>query len=285
MSESYVFVVQPSGGKTKPLSVDDAMHQILDLVDWLRAPARASGSDGRYNWVLKTATTNSPLMVEIAPEATEEGMDVSAEADADFVQAFDAMNALLSNNNSRIPKWLDRKGLAVGKRILQRNQERIGLTRVYRSGEEENVIHITPYISKKAVEKMELYELPAKSDIPKHTSYGEVFGRFENVGEYNKRPAFWIVTKYGDKIACRLTETRAKKEGAGTTLKDVWEGRQVRVIGRKFYGEGGDFRFIEAEEWTIIEKPSVGLDAVLDDGFTGGIKSEDYIDLLRDGNG
>ncbi|WP_299440624.1 hypothetical protein [uncultured Rhodospira sp.] len=285
MSKSYVFVVQPSGGKTKPLAIDDAMHQILDLVEWLRAPARARGNVCRYTWVLKAATTNSPLTVEIAPEATEEGTDVSGEADADFARASDAMRGLLGDINTGIPDWLDRKGLVVGKRILQRHQERIGLTRVYRRGEDDNVIHITPHISKTALDHIELYEIPAGSDIPKHTSFGEVFGRIQNVGEYRNRPAFWILTKGGDRITCRLTETRAKNVGMDKTLTDVWEGKRVRVVGRKYYGDGGDIRYIEAEALDIISFSAVGLDAILDDTFTGGMKSENYVDMLRGGDG
>lgn len=284
MSKSYVLVVQPSGGKNRPLDVDDAMQQILDLIEWLRASARSAGHDTEYRWILKNASTNSPLAVEIEPEPAEENRDIDGIVAEDFKRAHGGMESLLGESATGIPAWLDKKGLEAGKRIFSRGRERIGLTRVYEQGVEDNGVHITPHLSQQALDRIKLYETPANSDIPQHKAFGEVVGRFAWAGEWNRRPAFRVKERGGEDIVCRLTEDRAEQIGADRTLTDVWRGQHVRVIGEKQYNPDGSLKYIEVENVEPMVFSSSGLDAVLDTDFTGGLSSEEYINKLRGGD-
>ena len=283
MSKSYIFMVQPSGGETRPLTVDDAMHQVLDLVDWLCASAKASETDGSYRWVLKKATTNTPLTIEIEPETTVPDFIPEKQADEDFERAVIGLREIIDDGG--IPRWLDKTGLDVGKRLLRRNMSGVGLTKVYRAGEEVAAVHITPATSERALESIRLYEAPVCGELPQHQSYGECVGCFQSTGDYHRRPAFWIKVKNGEVITCRLTPETAHSIGGERTLDEVWEGRLVRVIGVKHYDGVGDVRFVEVESVEDLEITRAALESVVDPDFTGGQSARDYIEKLREGNG
>lgn len=121
--------VHPTGGKGRPLSVEDAMSQILDIVQLLEAPARGRESAARYSWAVVSASTNSPLTIEVAPFGSETNTYAwMAAADEDIAVASDGLINVFEGKV--IPTWLDAKSTYALKRVAKRNTNGIGVTEI-----------------------------------------------------------------------------------------------------------------------------------------------------------
>ncbi len=88
----------------------------------------------------------------------------------------------------------------------------------------------------------------------------------------------------GETIKC-LVSGEAEKELETHRIADVWRFRRVQVYGMLHYKGLGDLKEIEAIRIRFLldrsELPTV--DDILDPDFTGGVRSEDYLAKLRDG--
>jgi hypothetical protein len=88
----------------------------------------------------------------------------------------------------------------------------------------------------------------------------------------------------GESIKC-LVSGEAEREIENHQIKDVWRSRRVQIYGMLHYRGPGDLREVEVVRVRFLrdrnELPSV--DDILDPDFTGGMRSEDYLARLRDG--
>jgi hypothetical protein len=96
----------------------------------------------------------------------------------------------------------------------------------------------------------------------------------------------WIRERLTGETIKFLVSGAAEKELEGHQFKDVWHFRRVRVYGTLYYKGLGVLREIDAVRVRFMpnndELPK--LDDILDRDFTGGLRSEDYLTRLRDGN-
>ena len=88
----------------------------------------------------------------------------------------------------------------------------------------------------------------------------------------------------GETIKCVLSGN-ALEAVEDHRIADVYRSRRLRVFGIIHYRSLGRIREIDATEAEFgrprAELPSV--DDILDENFTGGLRSEDYLERLRDG--
>lgn len=88
----------------------------------------------------------------------------------------------------------------------------------------------------------------------------------------------------GDVIKCILHGQALEVIGRHT-VGDVFQGLRVHVYGTIRYRSLGHISQVEATE-ILFARPRADLpsiDDILDETFTGGLKSEDYLERLRDG--
>jgi hypothetical protein len=277
--QTITITIHPSGGKGRPLSVEDAMNQILDVVHLLEVPARVHDASARYEWAVVGATTNSPLQVTVAPYGSVENSTAWIAAATEDIDL--ATNGLIDVfENSAIPLWLDAKATNALKRLAKRNTNGLGVTEII-SGDGNSVL-LDPAKSQAALNLLDLYTAPSLGDIGKHRARGEVSGRMVRAGEYHHRPAFWLKDKTGAEITCTLAKELIDKVGGETTLQDIWKNRFLVVRGVKSFDASGKLVKIEVtEEPELRDLRPVNLDTIIDEDFTSGIDSVEYLRQIR----
>lgn len=125
---------------------------------------------------------------------------------------------------------------------------------------------------------------------PKAKPYREL-GSFEGNAKSIERDGYgrhilWVRHRLnGDDVKC-IVSGEAEKELEHHEIKDVWRFRRVQVYGMLHYKGIGILKECEAVRVRFLkdcsELPTV--DDILDPDFTGGMKSGDYLDRLRDGD-
>src|SRR6185437_9024762 len=125
---------------------------------------------------------------------------------------------------------------------------------------------------------------------PKQKSYqelGSIEGNVQRIERdgFGRRVMFVRYRMNGEIIKC-LVSGEAEKELENHQIKDVWRFRRVQVYGMLHYRGVNDLREVEAIRIKFMpernELPTV--DEIIDPHFTGGLKSEEYLARLRDGD-
>lgn len=273
--------IQPSGGKERVLTVEDAMRQILDIIEVLVSPSRLREGRMDVSWGLVKASTNSPLNVEIAPFGKEQSILPPDELAIVYQDAEIAAEGIVSIIEDRsLPQWLDKAAGEAAKRVAKRNLNGIGLTQL--SGDLRNEVTLNPIKSGIMLEVLDFFGAPDLGAIGKHQSRGEASGRMVRVGEYYGKPAFWLKDKSGNEIVCTLNDELVDLVGGETRLRDVWQNRRMTIRGVKHYDKTGKLLRLEAtSEPEPVEHTPVNLHAIIDRDFTGGLSASDYIRKIR----
>ena len=114
---------------------------------------------------------------------------------------------------------------------------------------------------------------------------GSVEGHFRGIDRDRGRPVFWIKLRLtGDEVKCFVTG-EAEREISIREIGEVWKNRRLQVRGTISYKAAGRVSHIDATQVRFMrernELPDV--DDIADADFTGGLRSEDYLTRLRDG--
>lgn len=142
----------------------------------------------------------------------------------------------------------------------------------------------TPAIARSAAKNTELALKPV--DKP-YAELGSIEGiaRGVDVDGHGRRLLNVRHRLTGDVIKCILHGQALEVIGRHT-VGDVFQGLRVHVHGTIRYRSLGHISQVEATE-ILFARPRADLpsiDDILDETFTGGLKSEDYLERLRDGN-
>lgn len=115
---------------------------------------------------------------------------------------------------------------------------------------------------------------------------GSIEGYFQSVGRDGRgRRTLLIKSRLtGDEVKCFVTGD-AEKELAHREIEDVWRGRRVSVFGTIHYRGVGRISQVDASKIRFLRSKSElpDIDDIIDPDFTGGLRSEDYLEKLRDG--
>lgn len=270
--------IHPSGGKGRPLSVQDAMNQILDVVDLLRAPKRARTDGVDYKWEIVSASTNSPMTIEIAPFGVGDFDAITAGAIGDAHAAQDGLARVTGGEG--LPEWADSDALVAIRKISKRNMSGVGITELQISGDAGFIMD--SHKAETALGQIKLFALPDLLEVGKHRARGDVSGEMTKAGTYYGRSAFWVRQPSGTEVVCTITDALIDLIGGERTLNDVWKHQYVTASGVKVFDATGKLMRLELDRPpTIKTRKSTHLDSVTDRGFTGGIPASDYLRTLR----
>jgi len=272
MKPTLKIVVHPSGGKGRPLTVDDAMSQILDVVALIEAQGDSRLRGEKFKWVLVGASTNSPLTVDISVEGDPSQSDIWAAHAADDIEDVTRTLHMMSEEKT-VPSWLPGKSIKAAKRLLKRNLNGISVTEI-RADTGSNFF-LDPAKSEIALGAIEHFSSPA-INIGKHRAKSDMTGYLVKAGEFH------------GKSACVMGGKLEGVIGDATKLIDVWKNRRINVSGIKQLDSTGKILRLEVTSPPVAAPKAekrVNLDRILDDDFTGGKDPETYLGNLRGDHG
>lgn len=116
---------------------------------------------------------------------------------------------------------------------------------------------------------------------------GSVEGYFKAVErDGHNRPLVWIKDRItGADIKCIVADEELRARMASAQIGEVWNGRRLLVTGMVHFKALGKIDYVDADDFRLLkqrhELPS--LDEILDETFTSGMRTEDYLEKLRNG--
>ena len=271
MKERVKITITPSISDSNLLTVEDAMQQVLDYFDLLRAADKSLDDKESIVWRLKSVTTNSPFTVEAEPYGHDPAISVERHAAIVMRRFHDGMDAVI--HDKEIPSWLENdKHL---QNTLKRNLNGIGRTDI-NLGDRLDTIVISSKIADDARKNLEKRKL-AKEENLTHSCYGSVEGSITSVSRYYGKPCFYLHPRQGDKeIRCVVSEDVAAEIGTAHSISEVWGNGRVIVEGLVSYNAKGLAENIQVMHISGIDEKDFSLDDIYDPDFTGNLSVKEY---------
>lgn len=272
-----ITVVQPEGAGSM-LSVEDAMTQVLSAVRLLKKadPGDPTDLDEGIEWLLESASTNSPLRVVAIPysrNAKSLGRRV-ATATKRFRRA---TRGHLTTDDSR--EWWDKEAEQLLRTVIG---DRPGLSAEVRMDFGDG--HVEDLRSHKidAVSMLATMN-PVAVVVPAKVAQGEIEGRLVSAGTYYSHPALQLQTRLYGEVQCVIPDSMIDRFGQQHTLNEVWRERRVAITGRMHYAEGGKLIKVDVIDVRGINTKSISLSELQDSEFAAGLSPVEFMGKRRDG--
>jgi hypothetical protein len=269
-------------GPTDSPTVEDLLDQLRDYFEILEGVEEAVSEDGRraIEWRIVSASANTPITIEAV--AFPKDFAVNIDHRAEIVTRQTALGLSALRTGGERPPYFTEAVLISAEKMFERVTNGLDETLIDH-GPGLPALDITPAVAKTAAANTRAVL------TPKAKQYKEL-GSIEGNAQSIERDGFgrrilWVRYRLtGDNVKC-IVSGEAELELEHHQIKDVWRYRRVQVYGMLHYKGLGILREIEAIRVRFLrdrnELPSV--DDILDPDFTGGMKSEDYLARLRDG--
>lgn len=277
MAKTLSITIRPSALSGEYLTVSDAMHQVLDLVDAIEKSDADSSGARKIVWRLTNAHTNSPPFTVVAePFPVSPEISISLEADRLVGLFSHSLNALLSGV---VPDSADKDALSSMRRALQRNLNGVGETDIRL--DDSPPIAITPTNAKKAIVALEYQLLAEKAEAPdlRRTEYGSIEIQVIGVTRWNGRPALVGFERLSEeRVLCVLTDDLAEKLGPEHKWAEAWgDNRRLLVSGAMHYSTEGAIKRLDAVTAEELAWTDVPLAALRDIDILNGRSVRDHL--------
>ncbi|MGB9367252.1 MAG: hypothetical protein WCE79_14690 [Xanthobacteraceae bacterium] len=281
MSKTIKMSIRARGESESP-TVDDLLDQIRDYFDILEGVEQAVAEDGRQaiEWRIVNASTNSPITIEAVAFARDYGVNIDRRVA--IVTRQTALGLDMLRQSAERPSYFTEKVLLRAERMFERVTNGLSETKI-EYGDGLPTLDITYPVAKAAATNTR------NVLSPKDKPYKEL-GSIEGNAQRIERDGFgrrilWVRYRLtGESVKC-LVSGEAEKELEDHRIKDVWKHQRVQVYGMLHYKGLGNLKEVEAIRVRFLrdrnELPNVN--DILDPDFTGGLRSEDYLARLRDG--
>lgn len=270
-------------GETQSPTVDDMLDQLRDYFDILRGVEEALAEDGAsaIDWRIVAATTNSPL--EFTAEASARHFATNVDQRAELVTRFTANGLQLLKVRGERPLYFTDKTMLKAERFFERVTNGLDETKiVYEGARALSVFDITPSAAKAAAANVRAALTPP--DKP-YKELGSVEGTPRTIGRDGfGRLVMWLKERLtGEEVKCILTGD-AEEELGQHQIKEVWESRRLLVFGTLHYKGIGKLSQVDGTRVKFFRDSDLpDIEDILDENFTGGLSSEEYLKRLRDG--
>jgi hypothetical protein len=150
-------------------------------------------------------------------------------------------------------------------------------------GDQLPKVQITSTVARNAARNIDLVLL--RPDKP-YKEIGSIEGYLQGavLGAYSRRVVNVVERVTGEDVRCVVTGP-AIAELESREIRDVWGYSRVEVHGQIHFAGLGRIDHVEAETIRFLrrrhELPQI--DDIIDPDFTGGMRTEEYIERLRDG--
>ncbi len=262
--------------------VEDALDEIRDVVEILRdVEAAAAGTPATaIAWRLTNASKSSPLAFEI--QAFPKHFATNIDQRVDIVLTETAHGFAMLQARAERPRHFTDDVMRKARRVLERVTNGLGVADLD-FGVDLPKARITSSVAKNATRNVDLVlESPDKP----YRELGSVEGYLRGVERDGfGRPIAHVVERVtGQPVKC-VIDRAALPEIEGKEIRDVLRNQRVRVSGLIHFDGLGKIDRIEARSFRFMRDRSElpQIDDVMDPGFTGGMRSEEYLERLRDG--
>ena len=144
-------------------------------------------------------------------------------------------------------------------------------------------VRITPTVGRNAARNIDL--VLAAPDKP-YQEVGSIEGYIHGAAldGFGRHVVYLVDRITGDEVKCLVTN-EARPELESREIRDIWRYRRIQVSGRVHFHGPGRIDYVEAQHVRFLRNREdlPQIDDVIDPDFTGGMKSEEYLERLRDG--
>ena len=269
-------------GETDSPRVDDFLEQVRNYFEILDGVEQAITEDGtnEIEWRIIAATTNSPIALEA--EAFPVHYAVNVDRRAELVVRETALGLQAIHKRGERPPHFTDKVLKHVHELFERVTNGLDST-IIDFGPDLPRLELTPPDARVGTANVNTILSP--TDRP----YKEL-GAIEGIAKSTDRDGrgrllFWIhVRLTGDDVKC-FVSGEAERELGEHQIREVWRARRVMVYGTLHYKGLGKLNYIDAIRVKFLRDRSElpTIEEIIDPDFTGGIRSEDYLARLRDG--
>lgn len=282
MARTIKVRIQGSGADGSP-SADDLVDQLRDYLDILEAVESAVAADGQNAivWRVVEARRFNPFEFALHADSRVYATDVTRRATVVAQRFSEGMNTLKSTP-VRPPFFTD-EALKKAERTFHRVTNGLSLSEFEFDGAVP-ALKVTPVTARNAEKNVQLALKPV--DKP-YKEFGSVEGvtKGADVDGHGRRLLYIRHRLTGEIVKCILSGEALAKIGAHT-VADIYVGMRVHVRGVIRFNRPGRIFQVEATD-VVYARPRHELPAVddiLDEGFTGGLRTEEYLERLRDGS-
>lgn len=271
------------GAGTDAPTVDDLFDQVRDYFDVMQEVEKALAEDGinAIDWRVVSASANSPIELAIAPFPREYAVNIDRRADVTVEAAANGFRLLQEGDEE--PPYFSEKAVETAERFFARVMNGLSRTKVDHGGKLP-ALEVTPENARAAVKHTEaILNPPGSSPYKELGSLEGYVHRVEKDG--HGRPIVRIRLRLTGTIIKCFVAGRAREKVEREQIAEVWSGRRILVVGTIHYKAVGRLSHVNATDVRFFRERGAlpGLADIEDVGFTGGRRSEDYLELVRDG--
>jgi hypothetical protein len=281
MSNKVTLSVSGRGSDTDAPTVEDFLGQVRDYFDVLSQVEATLAEDGEsaIEWRIIGASKNSPLSIEAEAFPRQFGVNVDRRS-ALVIETVAAGLQQLQQTAQR-PAYFNNKALTAAQKIFDRVTNGLESTR-FDHGDGRPAFELTTSIARTSADNVR--EVLAPKSRP-YKELGSIEGYFRGIDRDRGRPVFLIRHRLtGDEVKCFVSGA-AEREISIREIGEVWKNRRLQVRGTIHFKAAGRVSHVDATDVRFLrdrnELPDV--DDIADADFTGGLKSEEYLERLRDG--
>lgn len=282
MARTIKLSIRARGESDSP-TVEDLLDQVRDYFEILKGVEEALAEDGTQaiEWRIIHASSNSPIALEAA--AFSRTYATSVEQRADIVARQTALGLRQLQHMGERPSYFTNRVLVRAEKLFDRVTNGLRQTTVD-YGPDLPPMDLTPTIAKAAGDNTRQVLRPANQPYKEQGSIEGYAHSIERDGW--GRPILYVRQRLtGETVKCIVTG-EALAELETHQIRDVWRGRRVQVYGLLYYRALGQLQNVDAISVRFLrprgELPDVT--DIVDENFTGGLASEEYLARIRDGN-
>ena len=271
-------------GDTDSPTVEDLLDQLRDYFEILKGVEEALAEDGTsaIQWRIVGATTNSPI--EFTAEASAKHFAVNIDQRAELATRFTANGLQLLKVRGERPQYFTDKVMLRAEKFFERVTNGLDETKIVYEGDRNlPELDITPRVARAAAANVRAALKPP--DKP-YKEIGSVEGTPRTIGRDGfGRLVMWLKERLtGEEVKCLLTG-EAEDELGEHQIKEIWKSRRLRVFGTLHYKGRGKLNQVDGVKVKFFRDQSdlPDIEDILDENFTGGLSSEEYLKRLRDG--
>lgn len=285
MTRAVRFTISGHAAETDAPTVEDVLDQMRDFLDILRGVEEAAvGAPGSaIEWRVVHASRSSPLALEIQPFPKQFATNIDARVEIVVAETARGLAAL--QYRAERPRHFTNDVMRKAQRAFKRVTNGISASGAD-FGPGLPKIDLTRSVARNAAQNVET--VLASPDKP-YQEIGSIEGYFQGVemDGYGRRVAHVMDRISGEPIKCVIARDAkaAIHDLASREIRDVWRYMRVLVHGRIFFNGPGKVDHVDAEGFRFFatrdDLPQIN--DIIDPDFTNGMRSEEYLERLRDG--
>jgi hypothetical protein len=281
MGRKVTIKISGIGVDTDAPKAEDLLDQLYDFVETLRGveTAVADGDKQEIVWRVVNASKKSPIGFELEAFPVNPAMNIEHRVSEVLSLTTLGFNSL--HDSAERPFCFTDPVLKRVERIFDRMKRGLSLTEI--TADDLPPVVITHSFAATAVSNLKFAMTPPDNPYKEFGSVEGYFSRLERDG--HRRPLLWITTRLtGLRVKCIL-QAQALEKAQNLKGADVLAARRTLVVGIIHYHGLGRISEVHASDLQFLRSRNdlPGPDDIIDENFTDGLATEEYLGRLRDG--